>query len=77
MLCLFYKMYKDPTPSYFHNLIPKDFQSSYTLRVTKEIPLLRVKHGFIKSSFCPSTIIECKNLVYSLHNPLTINVPLT
>ena len=76
MLCLFYKMYKDHTPSHLHNLILKNFQSSYTLKATKEIPLLRVKHGFIKSSFCPSTIIECKNLVYSLHNPLTINVPL-
>ena len=26
-LCLFYKRYKDHTPPYLHNLIPKNFQS--------------------------------------------------
>ena len=36
--------------------------------------MLRVKHGFIRSSFCPSTIIECNYLDYSLHNvPAFIN----
>ena len=55
---LFYKMYKDHTPPYLYNLIPKNFQSFYSLRATKGIPLLRVKHGFVKSFLCPSTIIQ-------------------
>ena len=50
-LCLFYKIYKDHTPPFLQNLIPQNFQSSYSLRATKEIPLFRVKHGFFKSSF--------------------------
>ena len=55
---LFYKMYKDHTAPYLYNLIPENFQSSYSLRATEEISLLSVKHGFVKSSFCPSTIIQ-------------------
>ena len=49
-LCLFYKIYKDHTPTYLHNLIPKNFQSSYSLRTTNEILLFRVNDGFFKSS---------------------------
>ena len=45
-LCLFYKMFKDYTPPCLRNLIPKNFQSSYSLGAAKEIPLFRVKHGF-------------------------------
>ena len=74
MLCLFYKRYKHHTPPHLHSLIPKNFQSSSSLRATKEIPLLRVKRGFIKSSFGPSTIFEWNNLYYSLCNaPAFIN----
>ena len=58
-LCLFYKIYKDRTPLYLHNLIPKNFQISF---------LFRVKHGFFKRSFFPSTIIELNNLEYYLRN---------
>ena len=49
--CLFCKIYKDHTPPYLHNLIPKNFQSSYSLRTTNDILFFRVKHGFFKSSF--------------------------
>ena len=56
-LCLFYKIYKGHTPPYLHNFISKNFQSSYSLRTTNDIPLFRVKHGFFKSFF-PSRIIE-------------------
>ena len=45
-LCLFCKIYKDHTSSYLHNLIPINFQSSYSLRGIKEIPLFRVKFFF-------------------------------
>ena len=49
--CLFYKLYKDHTPPYLHDLIPKNFQSFYSLRTTNDIPFFRVKHRFFKSSF--------------------------
>ena len=57
-LGLFYKIYKHHTLPYLRNLIPKSFQSSYSLRATTEIPLFRVKHAFFKRSFFLSTIIE-------------------
>ena len=38
-LYLFYKIYKDHTPPYLHKLINKNFQSSYSLRTTNDIPL--------------------------------------
>ena len=71
-LCLFYKIYKDQTPPYLHNLIPKNFQSSYSLRTTNDIPFFKVKHGFFKRSFFLSTIIERNNLDYHLHNAPSI-----
>ena len=73
-LCLFYKIYKDHTPPYLHNFIPKYFQSSYSLRTTNDIPLFRVKNGFFKSYFSPSTITEWNNLDYHLRNAPSINV---
>ena len=33
-LCLFYKIYKDHSPPYFHNLILTDFISPYSFRAT-------------------------------------------
>ena len=50
---LFYKLYKDHTPPYLHNLIPKYVQSSYSLRSTNDIPLFWVKRGFLKVLFFP------------------------
>ena len=40
--CLFYKIYKDHTPPCLHNFILTNFQNSFSLRATKEIPLFRV-----------------------------------
>ena len=73
-LCLFYKIYKHNTPPYLHNVIPKNFQGSYSLRTTSEIPLCTVKHEFFKSSLFPSTIIEWNNLDYYLCNAPSISV---
>ena len=67
-LCLFYKIYKNHILPYLHNLILKNFQRSYSLRTTKEIPLFRVIYGFFKSSFLPSTIIEWNNFDYYSRN---------
>ena len=47
MSCLFYKIYEDHTPPYFHNLI----QSFYSLWATEEIPLFRVNQNFLKVPF--------------------------
>ena len=73
-LCLLYKICKDHTPPYPHNFIPKNFQNFYSLRTTNDIPLFRVKHGFFKSSFFPSTITEWNNLDYHLRNAPFISV---
>ena len=73
-LGLFYKIYKDHTPPYLNNLIPQNFQVSYSLRTTNDIPLFRVKYGPFKSSFFPSTIIEWNNLDYHLRNAPSISV---
>ena len=73
-LCLFYKIYKDRTPPYHHNLILKNFRSSYCLRTTNYIPSFRVKHGFFKSFFFPLAIIEWNNLDCHLRNAPSISV---
>ena len=73
-LWLFYKIYKDHTPPYLYNVISKNFQSSYSVRTTNEIPLFSVKHRFFKSSFFPSIIIEWNNLDYHLRNAPSISV---
>ena len=57
-LCLFYKIYKDHTLPYIHKLIPICFESFYSLRATKEIPLFTLKHDFFKNYFFPLMIIE-------------------
>ena len=62
-LRLFHKKYKDHTPPFLHKLILKNFQSSYSLRTTNEIPLFNMEHRFFKSFFFPSTIIEWSNLL--------------
>ena len=71
-LCLFYLFYH--TPSYLHNLNPKNFQTSYSLGTTNDISLFRVKHGFFKSFSSHSRIIEQNNLDYHLCNAPSINV---
>ena len=62
------EIYKDQIPPYFHNLIPTNFQGSYSGRATREIYSFRIKHGYFKSSVFPSMIIEWNNLDYSLCN---------
>ena len=73
-LSLFYKIYKHHTPLFLQNLVSKKFQSFYSLRNTDEISLFRTKHGFFKSSFFPSTIIEWNNLDYHVRNAPSISV---
>ena len=59
-LAMFYKIYKNKSPVYLFNLIPEK-TSSYTTRNVC-IPLIKIKHNFLKNIFFPSAIIEWNKL---------------
>ena len=56
-LCLFYKIYKNQSPSYIYNIIPT-INTHYTFRKSDKIPYFKTKHNFYKNSFFPLVIIE-------------------
>ena len=56
-LCLFYKIYKNQSPSYLYNIIPAT-NTHYAFRNSDKIPYFKTKHSFFKNSFFPSVIIE-------------------
>ena len=49
-LCLFYKIYKNQSPSYLYNIIPIT-NTHYTFRNSDKIPYFKSKHKFFKNSF--------------------------
>ena len=67
-LNLFYKIYKDQSPLYFHYLIPTKTPGNYPLRNVKEIPIIKVKQIVLEDSFFSVTITEWSDLDYSLRN---------
>ena len=72
-LCLFYKIYKNQSPSYLCNIIPTT-NTHYTLRNFDKIPHFKTKHNFLKNSFFPSVIIEWNKLDSSLRRCDSFNV---
>ena len=72
-LCLFYKIYKNQSPSYLYNIIPTT-NTHYTLRNSDKIPYSKTKHNFFKNSFFPSVIIEWNKLDPSLRRCDSCNV---
>ena len=64
-LCLFYKIYKNQSPSYLYNIIPTT-NTHYTFRNSDKIPYFKTKHNFFKNSFFPLVIIEWNKLNPSL-----------
>ena len=47
---------------------------NYPLQNVKEIPAIKVKHGFFENSFFPATTTEWNDLDYLLSNASSINV---
>ena len=72
-LCLFYKIYKNQSPSYWYNII-LTAGTHYTFRNLVKIPYLQTKHNFFKHSFFPSVIIEWSKLDPSLRRYNSYNV---
>ena len=56
-LCLFYKIFKNKSPTYLFNLIFVR-NTHHSLRNSDNIPCFNTPHHFFKNFFFPSTIIE-------------------
>ena len=72
-LCLFYKIYKNHSPSYLYNIIPTT-KTHCTFRNSSKIPYFKTKHNFFKNSFLLSVIIEWNKLNPSLRSCNSYNV---
>ena len=56
-LCLFYKIYKNQSPSYFYNIIPT-INTHYIFRNSDKIPDFEAKHNLLINYFFPAAIIK-------------------
>ena len=74
-LCLFYKIYKNKSPSHLHNLIP-DRVKFYSARSSQidNISDLKTRSNFFRNSFFPSTITEWNKLDRDIRNSDSLNV---
>ena len=58
---MFYKVYKNKSTFNIYKLIP-EITSSYIMRNTDGIPLIKIRHNFLKITFFLSAIIEWNKL---------------
>ena len=74
-LCLFYKIYKNKSPSYLHNLIPHRvrFYSTRSSQIDN-ISNLKTRSNFFRNSFFPSTVTEWNKLDRDICNSDFLNV---
>ena len=74
-LCLFYKIYKNKSPSYLHNLIP-DRMKFYSTRSSQinNISNIKTRSNFFKNSLFPSTITEWNKLDHDIRNSDSLHV---
>ena len=74
-LCLFYKIYKNKSPSYLYDLI-SDKGKFYSTRSSQidNISIIKTKSNFFRNSFFPSTITEWNKLDYDIRNSDSLNV---
>ena len=74
-LCLFYKIYKNKSPSYLFNLIP-DRVKFYSTRGSQinDISNIKTRSNFFRNSFFPSIIIEWNKLDSDIHNSDSLNI---
>ena len=66
-LCQFYKILKKKSPWYIFNIIPNKLRVHNT-RYCDNIPLLKIKHNYSRSSFSPSSIIGWNKLSWEVRN---------
>ena len=74
-LCLFYRIYKNKSPSYLYNLIP-DRVKFYFTRSSQinNIPNVKSSSNFFRNSFFPSTTTEYIKLDRDIRNSDSLNV---
>ena len=74
-LCLFYKIYKNKSPSYLYNLIP-DRVKFYSTRSSQidNISNIKTRSNFFRNSFFPSAITEWNKLDRDIRNSDSLNV---
>ena len=74
-LCLFYKIYKNKSPSYLYDLI-QDRVKFYSTRSSQidNISNIKTRSSFFRNSFFPSTITERNKLDYDIRNSDSLNI---
>ena len=74
-LCLFYKIYKNKSPSYLHNLTPNRMKF-YSTRSgqTVNISNIKTRSNIFRNSFFPSTITEWNKLDREIRKSDSLNV---
>ena len=74
-LCLFYKIYKNKSPSYLYDLIP-DRVKFYSTRSSQidNISNIKTRSNFFRNSFFPSTITEWNKLDCDIRNSDSLNI---
>ena len=66
-LCLFFKIYKNHSPSYLAKFIPTTNNERVT-RSSSNVPFMNCNHNFFKNSFFPSVICEWNKLDLNIRN---------
>ena len=74
-LCLFYKIYKNKSPSYLYDLVP-DRVKFYSTRSSQidNISNIKTRSNFFRNSFFPSTITEWNKLDCDIRNSDSLNI---
>ena len=74
-LCLFYKIYKNKSPSYLYDLIPHrvNFYSARSSQIDN-ISNIKTSSNFFRNSFFPSTITEWNKLDCDIRNSDSLNI---
>ena len=71
-LCHFYKIFNEKFSSHLFNLIP-NFKRVHNSRLSYNIPLIKVRHDYFKSTFFPSAISEWNKLDLIIRNSASLN----
>ena len=66
-LCYLYKIVVNKSPNYLFKIVSAS-NNIYNTRNTNDVPLMNVKHNFLKNTFFPSTIIEWNKLDPEISN---------
>ena len=74
-LCLLYKIYKNKSPSYLHDLI-SDKVKFYSTRSSQinNISNIKTRSNFFRNSFFPSAIIELNKVDRDIRNSDSLNI---